>query len=69
MNSYWAGVIIGACFSTVFFTILTLVLIDQNQRLREQVLSKVSYIEKKVEEHEDVMCYFGWLKEVQEEEK
>ena len=69
MNNYWVGVIVGACFSAVFFTVLTLVLIDQNQKLREQVLSKVSYIEMKVEEHENIMGYFGWLKEVQEEEK
>ena len=69
MNNYWVGVIVGACFSTLFFTVLTLVLIDQNQKLREQVLSKVSYVEEKVEEHEKVLCYFGWLKEVQEEEK
>ena len=69
MNNYWVGVIIGACFSSLFFTILVLVVIDQNQKLRSQALERLDCVEKKVDEHSEVLDYFGWLKEVQEEEK
>lgn len=59
MSDYWVGVIIGACCGVAFFTVLQLVTVEQNTRLRQEVME----LKEMVSEHEEIMRnyeFYNW---------
>lgn len=59
MNTFWAGTIIGACCSTLLFTVLMFTTVEQNNRLRQEIKE----LSVKVEEHEKIMRayeFYNW---------
>lgn len=72
MNSYWAGVILGACLSSGFFTILMLINLNQNAELKNQIRAEIKDVEKKVSEHEKTMRayeFYNWKMSFIDEDK
>ena len=63
MNSYWAGVIVGAGLSSGFFTILMLININQNTEMKNQIRSEIQDVRELVGEHEKIMRayeFYNW---------
>lgn len=59
MSDFWVGTIIGACAAVVFFTVLQLVTVEQNTRLRQEVRE----LKEMVSEHEEIMRnyeFYNW---------
>ena len=66
---YWAGVLSGMCAMTVLFIVMMFVIIEQNNELKVKLEVEIAQLEEKVADHEEVMNYFGWLKERDESGK
>jgi hypothetical protein len=72
MNSYWAGVILGACLSSGFFTILMLININQNAELKNEIRAEIKDVRELVGEHEKIMRayeFFNWKMSFIDEDK
>ena len=69
MSNYWVGVVIGTCVSTILFIVIMLTVIEQNNCLKTEIKAEVRELSEKVAEHDEIMNYFGWLKNLQEEKE
>lgn len=67
--NYWAGVICGMCAGAILFVVMMFVVIEQNNELKDKLEVEIAQLEEKVADHEEVMNYFGWLKEREEKEE
>ena len=67
--NYWAGVISGMCATTILFIVMMFVVIEQNNALKDKLEVEIARLEEKVTDHDEVMVYFGWLKERDESGK
>lgn len=67
--NYWAGVICGMCAGAILFVVMMFVVIEQNNELKDKLEVEIAQLEEKVADHEEVMNYFGWLKEREESGK
>lgn len=72
MNSYWAGVILGTCLSSGFFTILMLINLNQNAELKNEIRAEIKDVRELVGEHEKIMRayeFFNWKMSFIDEDK
>lgn len=72
MNSYWAGVLVGACLSSGFFTVMMFTTIQQNNELKTQIREEIKAVEAKVAEHDEIMqayAFYNWKMSFQDEEE
>ena len=67
--NYWAGVLSGMCAGAIIFIVMMFVVIEQNNELKAKLEVEIAQLEEKVTDHDEVMNYFGWLKEREESEK
>lgn len=67
--NYWAGVLSGMCAGAILFIVMMFVVIEQNNELKDKLEVEIAQLEGKVADHEEIMNYFGWLKEREEKEK
>lgn len=67
--NYWAGVLSGMCATTILFIVMMFVFIEQNNELKEKLEVEIARLEEKVTDYDEVMDYFGWLKEREESGK
>lgn len=67
--NYWAGVICGMCTATILFVVMMFVVLFDNNELKDKLEVEIAQLEEKVADHEEVMNYFGWLKEREERGK
>lgn len=61
--NYWVGVLSGMCATTILFIVMMFVVIEQNNELKDKLEVEIARLEEKVTDHDEVMDYFGWLKE------
>jgi hypothetical protein len=67
--NYWAGVLSGMCAGAIIFIVMMFVVIEQNNELKDKLEVEIAHLEEKVTEHDEIMNYFGWLKERDEKVK
>ena len=67
--NYWVEVVSGMCAASILFIVMMFVVIEQNNELKEKLEVEIAQLEEKVTDHDEVMNYFGWLKEREETEK